>query len=64
MVLRCVSSLRHARCLDDELVTRLGLDIGQGLAYYVITAVGVMTVLFTMITLATAACIMTRTTPC
>jgi hypothetical protein len=46
--------------LDDDLVTRLGLDIGQGLAYYVITAIGVVTVLFTMIMLATAACIMTR----
>ena len=59
-ILRCIPACDTPAALDDELVTRLGLDIGQGLAYYVITAVGVMTVLFTMITLATAACIMTR----
>jgi hypothetical protein len=59
-ILRAIPACDTPAALDDELVTRLGLDIGQGLAYYVITAVGVMTVLFTMITLATAACIMTR----
>jgi hypothetical protein len=46
--------------LDADLVMRLALDIGQGLAYHVVTAVGVVTVLFVMVSLATGACIMTR----
>jgi hypothetical protein len=59
-ILRCWPTDDALPALDDDLVTRLGLDIGQGLAYYVITAIGVVTILFTMIMLATAACIMTR----
>jgi hypothetical protein len=46
--------------LDQDLVMRLALDIGQGLAYHVVTAVGVFIVLFLMVALATGACIMTR----
>ena len=37
--------------VDDELLTRLGLDIGQGLAYHVVVALGVVTVLAVMIAL-------------
>ena len=46
--------------VDDELLTRLGLDIGQGLAYHVVVALGVVTVLAVMIALATGLCILIR----
>lgn len=46
--------------LDQDMLTRLALDIGQGLAFYVVTALGVVVLLFAMISLATGACVMTR----
>ena len=55
-----VNSLIDRAVLDQDMLTRLGLDIGQGLAFYVVTALGVVVLLFAMISLATGACIMTR----
>ena len=46
--------------LDQDMLTRLGLDIGQGLAFHVVTALGVVVLVFVMISLATGACVMTR----
>jgi hypothetical protein len=59
-LVRSLSMQAGPAALDDDMVTRLGLDIGQGLAYYIVTAIGAMTILYTMVVLATAACIMTR----
>ena len=54
------ATLVQRAAIDPDLVVRLALDIGQGLAYHVVTAVGVVTILFVMVSLATGACIMTR----
>ena len=54
------ASLIDRPAIDPDLVVRLALDIGQGLAYHVVTAIGVVTILFVMVSLATGACIMTR----
>jgi hypothetical protein len=54
------AALVDRAAIDPDLLVRLALDIGQGLAYHVVTAVGVVTILFVMVSLATGACIMTR----
>jgi hypothetical protein len=46
--------------MDDELLMRLALDIGQGLAYHVVVALGVVTVLAIMVALGTGLCILIR----
>jgi hypothetical protein len=46
--------------LDISLMTRLALDIGQGLAFEVVVALGVVTVLAVMVALATGLCILER----
>jgi hypothetical protein len=53
-------SLTTRAALDQDMLTRLALDIGQGLAFHVVTALGVVVLLFAMISLATGACVMTR----
>ena len=45
---------------DITLMTRLALDIGQGLAFEVVVALGVVTVLAIMVALATGLCILVR----
>jgi hypothetical protein len=50
----------NSAVVDDELITRLGLDIGQGIAYHVVVALGVITILAVMIALATGLCILVR----
>jgi hypothetical protein len=45
---------------DISLMTRLALDIGQGLAFEVVVALGVVTVLAIMVALATGLCILER----
>jgi len=51
---------RAEPAMDCELLMRLGLDIGQGLAYHVVVALGVFTVLAIMIALGTGLCILSR----
>lgn len=50
----------NSAVVDDELLTRLGLDIGQGIAYHVVVALGVTTVLAVIIALATGLAILIR----
>ncbi len=54
------SGLIERAVLDQDMLTRLGLDIGQGLAFFVVTALGVVVLVFAMISLATGACVMAR----
>jgi len=54
------TGLARRAALDQDMLTRLALDIGQGLAFHVVTALGVVVLLFSMISLATGACVMTR----
>ncbi|HEY6124982.1 MAG TPA: hypothetical protein VIV63_10030 [Steroidobacteraceae bacterium] len=63
------SCYRHAKPLpatsdvppiDVSLMTRLALDIGQGLAFEVVIALGVVVVLAIMVGLATGLCILVR----
>jgi hypothetical protein len=51
---------QNEQSLDVRLMTRLALDIGQGLAFEVIVALGVVTVLAIMVALATGLCIKVR----
>jgi hypothetical protein len=58
-----VAGYRHpSRILptDLTLMTRLALDVGQGLAFEVVVALGVVTVLAVMVALATGLCILVR----